>query len=181
MGFQICGASLRPPSFREIIQATQHAVYAGLQRVRIIEFCEYTSQQLLETIRKVQMAFDRSKEQIFMAGMSAIAAVLNPAPFFGAMAVGVVSTFIIELMYRTRSSPRSIFLEKAYELFIAQTAFVAVNVGCKVIQSVNFQFFPSIWREGVISSMFSGLIAGASLTSCALRLYALALEKMRNL
>ena len=178
MNLSVCGVQFYPPSFREMAKTTSHAAYAVLKSARIIEFHEYVSKNLQETMVKVQRLFDDFKDLILLTCMSSIVAILDPGPFFGALVVGVISIFIIEYMHGTSGSTKSLFLEKAYEVFIAQTALVSVNLGCKAIQSVNFQFFPHTWRDSAVSSMIAGLLAGATLAAFAQRLYALALRKI---
>lgn len=172
MGFTVCGLQISPPSLRQMATAVSESVHHALTSVRFFELGEYVSSELRAHMEKVRRIFDGAKEYILFTCMSMAAALLDPAPFFGAMAVGVVSNFLIEFMHGTPASSTSFFLEHAYEGFIAQTALVSVNLGCKAVQSLNFQFFPPMLREGPISAMIAGLIAGATFASAARRMYA---------
>jgi hypothetical protein len=175
-----CGMKISLPSFFEVSEAALGTVNDMLRSARVIEFCRYASQELREKTAKIQKIFDESKERIFLTCMSIVAACLDPAPFFGAMAVGAVSNFIIEGMHGTLASPNSLFLDRAYEVLIAQTSLVAVNIGCKAVQSVSFQYFPHTWKEGAVSSMISGVIAGATLAAFARRVYAFVMGKISS-
>ena len=172
MGFQVCGGQFRPSFFREMGTTVSNSVHHVFQSTRIYELCDYVSAALRANMAKVQQLFDSAKDLILLTCMSTIAAFLDPAPFFGSFAVGMVSNFLIEFMHGAPASGRTFFLERAYEEFIAQSALVSVNLGCKAIQSLNFQFFPHMWREGAVSSMIAGLIAGATVASAARRIYA---------
>jgi len=178
MNCSFCGIRIHPPSFHEIADQASHAVHSALKSARVIELCGYISTKLQAITEKVQRVFEGYKDLILLFCMSTVAAVLDPAPFLGAMAVGAGAHFIIETTHGMSGAPRSWFLEKAYEFFIAQTAFVAVNLGCKAVESVNVQFFTTTWRDGAISSMLGGLIAGASVAACVQRIYALAAGRL---
>jgi hypothetical protein len=129
-------------------------------------------------MERVRQVFEQSKGLFLLTGMSMIAALLDPAPFFGAMGVGIGANFIVEFMHGTEASSHSIFLDRIYELFIAETALVTVNLGCKAIQLMNFQYFLNTCRDGAVSSMVAGLLAGGALAAFAKRVYGLAVGRI---
>jgi hypothetical protein len=176
MGFNICGIRFCPPSFREIGERVSNAVVSVLKEGRIIEFGEYVSKNLRETMEKVGKVFGGSKELLFLAAMSTVAAVLDPWTFFSAMAVGAAANLCFNSISGTIGTPDSIFLEKPYEAFIAQTTLVSVTLGCKAIQSMSTAFFSQRVRDGGVSSIFSGLLAGAALAAYAQKVYFMAVK-----
>lgn len=167
-----------PMSLQEFADSTSRAVVDALRAARIIEFCEYVSKKVQELAERVQKLFYESKHLIFFTCMSAVAFCLDPATFFGAMLVGAVSNFMIEYLYGTLNSPKSIFVEKAYELFLIQTTLVGVSTGCMAVQAFNFQYFPSMWREGSVSGMLGGVVAGATVAALVRRLCTLVANKL---
>ena len=166
------------PTFHEMVENASAAAESVVRSSRIIELCEQTSIEGWALIGKVQKVFDESKGLLIFAAVTAVAAYLNPAPFFGAMAVGFAGHTIIECMYRSPATVRSIFLEKTHEMIVAQSTLVSVGLFCKAIQIANSSSLFASLKEGPVSAMFAGVIAGAVVSALARRVSMIVLQRI---
>lgn len=166
-----CGISWQLPTWQEMAEQTTQACHRLLSRIRLLEFVEYASCQLHRTIAKVQQVAEALKEPIIFAVASTIAALLNPAPFFGAMAVGLGLGLMLDGMYGAPGGRRTVASGRGHELCIAQTTLAAVTLGCQAVQSVSLPWVPVFYREGTVSAAGAGLLAGAVCAAVVRRFY----------
>lgn len=145
--------------------------YLLLQRTYVFDLCRGAAHLAQDAALRIQQLLQTYKQPLVFVATSAIAATLDPGPFFSGAVAGFLGDSVIELLSEAPPTSRAFFLEHFYETSIIQSALLTVQVACRLLQGPHAPPFGPRRRDGVVGSTLSGVVAGAALAAAGRRLY----------
>lgn len=165
----MCGVHFSFPNPGAAVEPIVRGASNLVQRTRVRELGAYTCASVRALVVRIQRLFDSSKEVLFFVGISLAMACLDPTRFCASVAAGVAANLAFGVL--NGFSTRSLIVERVGIVAVAQSAFAVVHLGCRAVQSSNVYLLPSAVREGSVSSMCAGFVAGVVLVEVVRSVY----------
>jgi len=126
-------------------------------------FQSMTNQAFHNTVQKVHSFFKEHGHILMTIAACSISAYLSPQLFFSGLAVGMFGTLLLDYLNGSSQSIASFLLDRGHDVFLVHATLTTVSAISKIVEAANSQFFASMSRDGLVSCLLSGILAGSTI------------------
>ena len=130
---------------------------------RFCTFQNTTNQIFHNAVQKVHSFFKEHGHVLMMIAACAISAYLSPPMFFSGLAVGMVGTLLLDYLNASSNSIASFLLDRKHDVFLVHATLTTVSIVSKIVEAANSQLFADMSRNGLVSCLLSGILAGSTI------------------